>query len=84
MATKRGGGIYDLGMVLCCVAGGLFGVVPLAQRVFGTDQTGLYRKVTAGLDLGGPWAYLVPGGAVVLAVLLIAALDAAKQRRLRA
>lgn len=84
MAMKRGGGIYDFGMVLCCVAGGLFGVVPLAQRVLGTDQTGVYRKVTAGLDLSGAWTYLVPAGAVVVAVLAIVALDSAKKRGFRA
>jgi hypothetical protein len=74
-------GLYSLAQIIVVLAGVQFGLVPLGKRIFGVSQDGLYNWVFGGLHLTDPLTYVVPAAVVVVALVVLGGLDAAKKRR---
>ncbi len=64
---------YRLGMLVVLVAGFWEGVMAVVFRVFTEKEPGV---MTAANYLPAPWCYVTAAGAALLAVVVIAVLDA--------
>ncbi|QWF78557.1 hypothetical protein [Amycolatopsis sp. CA-230715] len=83
MAAENKANGYDVLMGLIATAGGMLGLLPLGQRIFGAEQGGLYGYVTRSLnlELEGVWTYLVPVFAMVVLFGLVLVIDNIKKKR---
>lgn len=81
MASPSDTGLYSLGQIIAAVAGVQFGLVPLGKKLFGVPQDGLYNWVFGGFRLTGATTYIVPGAVVLVAIVVIIAIDSAKRKR---
>ena len=84
MATESKAGGLDVLMGLTATVGGMLGLLPLDQKIFGAEQGGLYRYVTGQLlhlNLQGIWTYLTPVIFMVFFFGIVIGLDIYKKSR---